>query len=541
MRLLKLYKRFHTLLKPFLGRFFLLNCFSVVQAVLQIALAVVSKFVVDAALAQNGTLPLWGGVLLGVLVLLMVNYGFYNWFTGSTNDKCTATMRHALLRAAACGGDDRLQAYHSGELLSRGMEDVRTACDGLVTALPVITGQVTRLAGAFVSVMMIYPPVAPVLLLAGGVVVLVSVAVKPVNRARQKQVRQTEDQVMAGMQEDLQQLELIKSLQAEKSILQRFAGLLKSNLRALSRRRRWTVGSNTFVVGASYFGTGVLLLWGAAKVAANALSYGSLTAMTQLLNLFRAPVMGLSGQITRVASVEVAAQRLDALLHVPETKPQTCPDVQVKAVVFRDVTFAYADDEAPVLDGFNATFTLDQWACLTGISGKGKSTLFKLILGLYTPQQGSVYLRTDKGDIPCSEQTRHLFAYVPQDYALFSGTILENLQLIAPDADESQRRSALMTAEADFVYHLAHGEQTHLKEHNAGLSKGQLQRIAIARAVLMRRPILLLDECTSALDAETEAKVLQNLHTLNTQAILVTHRPEAVEQLDQISLVQMEE
>jgi len=149
-------------------------------------------------------------------------------------------------------------------------------------------------------------------------------------------------------------------------------------------------------------------------------------------------------------------------------------------------------------------------------------------------------LQTDGGDIPCTEATRQLFAYVPQDYALFSGTILENLQLVAPDADESRLRRALSIAQADFVWELEDQLQTQVRENNAGLSKGQFQRLAIARAVLLERPIFLLDECTSALDAGTEDGVLRGLHDLGKQAIVVTHRPEAMQVLDGITSVSME-
>ena len=152
-----------------------------------------------------------------------------------------------------------------------------------------------------------------------------------------------------------------------------------------------------------------------------------------------------------------------------------------------------------------------------------------------------MYLETDKGEIPCGEATRHLFAYVPQDYALFSGTVLENLLLVAPDADEDTRRKALELVQADFVYGMSEEENTTLGENNTGLSKGQIQRLAIARAILMDRPVFLLDECTSALDAETENIVLQNLRSLNKGAILVTHRPEALEQIEGVIAVSMEE
>ena len=292
---------------------------------------------------------------------------------------------------------------------------------------------------------------------------------------------------------------------------------------------------------ATQIGAGALLLWGAARVAVGALSFGSLTAMLQLLSLFRGPVLGLSGLWTRLASVEVAAERLQNLLEVPETAQPVNADYGVRAVVFENVTFAYPDDEVPVLQNFCFRFPLEGWTCLTGISGKGKSTIFKLILGLYKPQSGRIYLETQAGEIICGEETRHLFAYVPQDYALFSGTVLENLRLVAPELEDTKLEQALQIAQAEFIMDSEEQLQTQVRENNAGLSKGQLQRLAIARAVLMERPIFLLDECTSALDAQTEDAVLSGLRTVADRAILVTHRPEALENLDGITKVSMEE
>ena len=163
------------------------------------------------------------------------------------------------------------------------------------------------------------------------------------------------------------------------------------------------------------------------------------------------------------------------------------------------------------------------------------------MLGLYAPQQGRVYLKTSAGEFACSEQTRHLFAYVPQDYAMLSGTVLENLQLVAPDVTEETYRTAIDLADANFIWDTAAGIDTHLGENNTGLSKGQLQRLAIARAILMDRKIFLLDECTSALDAQTEDTVLHNLKKLNKSAILVTHRPQAVEELENVAFVPMDQ
>lgn len=510
-----------------------------VNALAQVALAMLTRYVIDAAVYNTGKLHFWGAFLVLDLLALVLFHSFTNWLSGSTADKFSARLRQQLLEVASYSSDVRLQGFHSGQLLSRGMEDVRTVCDGLIYTLPGMVGQITRLVGALLAVLLIAPAITVILLLAAAAVGVAVALIRPVLKKHHRRVRTTDEKVMSTMQEDLQQLELIQSLQAQPQILSRFDGQIGENLKAKTKRRVISVGISGAINTCTLTGTGVLLLWGAVKVADKALSYGSLTSMLQLLSLFRGPVLGLSGMWTRLVAVDVAGERLADLLQ-PVSAAEPVAVEHVEAIVFENVTFTYPGDDAAVLQNFSARFEMTPWACLTGMSGKGKSTLFKLILGLYKPNSGRVFLQTAEGEIPCGEGTRHLFSYVPQDYALFTGTVRENLELVS-NADDGLRKAALSLAQADFVWELTAGEETLIRENNTGLSKGQLQRIAIARAVLMERPILLLDECTSALDSETEEQVLQALYALGKQAVLVTHRPEVVEQLPRLTRVKMEQ
>ena len=527
------------LTRPYRCRILLLCLISFVQSVLQVGLALITKYVIDAAVFSSDSLVLWS-VLLGcdILALILI-HSVLGWMTGSTADLMASNLRRDLLRSAVYSGDVRLEGFHSGQLVSRGMEDVNTVCDGMVSALPTVVGQIVRLTMAFVAILIIAPSVAFVLGIAGLVVILVIASIRPRLKKQHKLVRVEDEKVMSAMQENMQHLELIQSLGAQKKILSRFKATLKASLKQRRHRRFVTVGISSLLNTATQLGTGALLLWGAVQVHKGFLTYGALTAMLQLLSQFKIPVLSLSGLWTRLAAVDVAADRLEDLFCDEEEKEKL--DIQqVTAIVFDGVTFTYPGDEAPVLKEFSATFPITQWACLTGISGKGKTTLFKLILGLYTPQSGRIYLETAEGQIPCSAKTRHLFAYVPQDFTLLSGTILENLMLVA-DCNNEHLAEALKIAQAEFVWELSAGENTRIRENNTGLSKGQLQRLAIARAILMERPILLLDECTSALDAVTETALLQALHQMGKQAVLVTHRPESLKELNHVVPVSMEQ
>lgn len=529
------------LMRPYLGRVIWLNILTVLQAVAQVSLAVVTKYVIDAAVKHNGQFLQWAIALGVTLLVIVLSHVLLSWLTGSTVDRCVARMRQALLAAANNCSEEQLSGYHSGELLSRGMEDVHTVCDGFVMTVPGVVGMLTRLVAAFVTIVIMYPAIAPLLLIASLVVIGTTALLRPIVRRKHRAVRQADEQMMSSLQENLQQLELVQSLQMEKQSIKRFAGKVKLSLRARSRRRRWSVGISAGLSLVSQLGTGVLLLWGALQVASGAMSYGSLSAMLQLLSMLRNPVVGLSGVWNRLAAIDVSAERLQELLNQQQSQEEPLDVDAVEAVIFENVTFHYPGDTQPVLENFSVRFPLDQWACLTGISGRGKSTIFKLILGLYKPQEGRVYLQTAKGEIPCGGATRHLFSYVPQDYSLFSGSVLENFQLVKPDATEENCRPAISAAQADFLWELSAGLQTQVKENNTGLSKGQLQRLAIARAILMDRPIFLLDECTSALDAQTEENLLQALSELNKQAILVTHRPDALRERAGVTFVEMEE
>ena len=302
------------LLRPCRKHIVLLSFFAVFQSLLQVAVAVIMRYVIDAALTAPEQLLFWGVALAVSLIGQLLVHSMLTWWTSSATDKFTARLRQEIMGAAAYSKDARLKEFHSGALLSRGMDDVNTVCDGAMNALPSMIGQLTCLIATFGAVFFIYPGVAGVL---AGVAVLIggmAAWLRPVIKRKHRQVRMAEEMVTAGMQEDLQQLELIQSLQIQKPILFRLGERLTNSLAAKFKRRIWAVGSNSIIAAASNLGTGVLLLWGAAKVASGGISYGSLTSMLQLLSLFRSPVLSLTALWTRMMAVEVAGERLLEML-----------------------------------------------------------------------------------------------------------------------------------------------------------------------------------------------------------------------------------
>ena len=194
-----------------------------------------------------------------------------------------------------------------------------------------------------------------------------------------------------------------------------------------------------------------------------------------------------------------------------------------------NMSFQYDDGDDDVLINLNAEIKRGDFVALTGISGGGKTSLFQLLLAIYKPTSGSVLFIDGKQKVHACRGTRSLFAYVPQGNTLFSGSLRDNILRFKKDASEEELKEAINVACLDDVVKET-GLDAKLGERGIGLSEGQAQRVAVARALLSNAPILLLDEATSALDEETEAKMLENIGRMKGEktVIIVTHRKAAL-------------
>ena len=282
------------------------------------------------------------------------------------------------------------------------------------------------------------------------------------------------------------------------------------------------------LVSAGCFGWGVYRLW------THAISYGVMMMFLQLTTMLRSAFSSLIGLVPTAVSITTSAGRLMAIADLPE-EPGARERVSVPepcTVELRDVTFAYPGGE-PVLERVDFRAGPGEVVALTGASGEGKTTMIRLMLGLVRPEGGSVCLAGADGQcLPVTAATRAAFSYVPQGNTVFAGTIADNLRMVRPEATDAELIAALETACAyDFVSQLPDGIYARTGELGHGLSEGQAQRIAVARAVLCGAPVLLLDEATSALDEATEQRMLQNLMRSGSvrTCVLITHRAATAE------------
>jgi ATP-binding cassette subfamily B protein len=283
----------------------------------------------------------------------------------------------------------------------------------------------------------------------------------------------------------------------------------------------------------SYLGSFVTLVWCAFKLQKGEITFGELTAMTALIGQLQTPMLMLPAVIPKITAISAACERIMEVMNVPEQASADTVDAdvlygQMQDITAKNLSFSYNRD--PVFQNVSLHIPKGGLTVITGASGIGKSTLLKLMLGVYKPSGGQLLIQTETDEIQVSRSVRSLFSYAPQGNLLLSGTLRENILLSCPNASEAQIRKALYVSAMDeYVATLPQGLDTVLGENGAGLSEGQAQRISLARAVLSDTPVLLLDEVTSALDAQTEALVLERICALpGKTCIAVTHRPAAL-------------
>jgi len=360
-------------------------------------------------------------------------------------------------------------------------------------------------------------------------------------KALHKDCQEKDGQARSFMQEGFANWMVIQSFQGADTVRDRLGGLLSRHFAANLRRVRWSNLAHSAIYllfSGSYY---IALLWGAVRLAAGAITYGTLTAFLQIVSQIRTPFMNMSGLLPQYYNMLASAERLIELEQLPDEPRRQPPYAaaqlydRLQALEAESIHFAY-EAEHPILTGASLTLRKGEFMALAGFSGIGKSTLFKLLLGFYLPDSGRLTARLTDGDLSLGGDTRCLFAYVPQQNMLLSGTIRTNITFCCEETTEEAIWAAAEAADvADAIRGLPQGLDTVLGERGAGLSEGQIQRLAIARAVLSGAPILLLDEATSSLDEATEERVLQRLRALPGRTCLcISHRPAALQLCDRV-------
>ena len=504
-------------------------------ALFSVAMALFSRGVIDSAVAHDKSALVYYGAGMAMIIMLsfVIRIGS-NSLSERIHARLGIIFRTHLLGEVAAKEYESVSNYHSGEILNRMFEDVTVVCDGVTSIVPSFVLMVTKGVCAVSVLLVLCPEFTVVFLIGGFVMVAVTAVFRGKMKILHKKVQASLGKVKAFLQEMLESLLIIKVFATEDKMMSRSEELQENYYRIRMKRRRISILAGAGVGLAFEIAYLVAMIVGAGGLMAGTMTYGTLTAILQLVSQVQQPFANLSGLIPRYYSMVASAERLMEIEELP-AEPQN-EEIDVKetyrnmlSICFRNVTFSYG--RYNILTDASFTINKGDFVSVTGLSGGGKSTTFLLLLGAYRPSNGDIFINTLDGRVVLGRQTRPLFAYVPQRNHLFSGTIRDNITFLCEEVSDEQIEKALSLSCADmFVDTLPDGIDTVIGEQGHGLSEGQGQRIAIARALLSDAPILLLDEATSALDEETELKVLENISELRDRTcMIVTHRKAAID------------
>ncbi len=479
---------------------------------------------------------------LGTVVIIMLGSALFSLVFSSAISRITARLSIDINNDIQADIFDQiidvdwksLSAYSSGDLLNRFNSDVKTVSKNAISWLPSIIIAVYNFIVTF-ALIWHYNKVMSLLAFASApVMLLMSKFLIRRQREYSRKVKETGSAMMGFEVETFYHFDTIKSFGVMKTYGNKLRDWQKK-LRAISLEYNlFTIKTNILLsllgmaVQYAAFGYSLFLLW------THRITYGTMTLFLQQRSRLSNAFNSVIGIIPSFLSSSVSAHRIRELIelprerHLPETRDLEPLAREGLEVRMEGVDFSYVEDKRVITSScFKAA--PGEIVALVGPSGEGKTTMIRLILGLVHPDAGTAFLRAGDGSrVEMNADCRSLFSYVPQGNAVLSGTIAENLRMVREDATDEELIRALKTACAwDFVSRLPQGIDSPVGERGRGLSEGQAQRIAIARAVLRDAPVLLLDEATSALDVATERQVLRNIvqQHPNKTCIVTTHRP----------------
>lgn len=487
------------------------------------------RSVVDCAVGHQSK-EFWHYVIWIIcLILVQIGFGALNrWLQELSKATIENQFKERLLDNILRKDYGAISAIHTGEWINRLTNDAVVVANGYVEILPGFIGMIVRLVAAVIMIIVLEPWFAYIIVPGGIVLIILTYVFRKKLKRLHKDIQESDGQLRIFLQERISSLMVIKSFAAERQTNQAAKEKMNQHKSSRMKRNAFSNVCNTgfniaiwamYLIGIFYCAYGILT---------SSVSYGTLTAIMSLIAQIQAPFSNLSGYLPRYYAMSASAERLmEAEQLNDDATPENILPIQdyyqkeFEKMGFENISFAYPfEDSEPVLEDFSMVIQKGEIVAITGKSGCGKSTVLKLLMCLYPIEKGFRYIN----DMELTAFYRRMFAYVPQGNILMNGSIRDIVCFARPEdsRDEETIQKALMIACADeFVNDI----DLVLGEHGSGLSEGQMQRIAIARAIFSNAPILLLDEATSALDEETERKLLLNLKSLTDKTvIIVTHR-----------------
>ena len=512
--------------KPYLGRIFGMMLLNLVSTILTLWMAQISKNIIDNATQKNPILTLillYIGIALGVQAVSVVSV----LVATMVNEKFSFGIRKQIYEKIIYSHWMDVKKYHTGDLMTRLTSDAGNIADGIVNTIPGIIQLAIELLLVFCMLFWYSPLLAVLALSIAPVAGAVSFWLGRRLKKLQVKVQESESAYRSFLQESLANLLVVKAFSNEDSSTQRLVKLREERFSWVYKRAKMGVTSSAVMSLSFQAGYIAAFAYGAFQISRQIITYGTMSVFLTLVNRVQSPVIGLAQQVPKVVSILASAGRIMELQDIPlEERLEEKIDRELVGVEISDLTFGYTEEA--VLEDVCLRIRPGEFTAVIGESGIGKTTLVRLLMSFMDHQQGKIVFYNGKGEREeANADTRSLIAYVPQGNTLFSGTVRDNIRMGRLEATEDEILEALKLASGyDFVMGLPDGLDTVIGERGHGLSEGQAQRIAIARAFVRKAPFLILDEATSSLDELTELKVIQGLQQLvpRPACLIVTHR-----------------
>ncbi len=536
------------LMNRYRSEIFIYTLIGVVGIGMGLGATVASKYLIDAVVTHNNeTIVASAAFVVGMAILQIVINAGTSFISSRVGTRVNNEIRAQIYGSIANADWENINKYHSGDLINRLEGDVNSVSGNVIGFLPGLFTRVMQFFGCLAIVLYYDATLAILALMSAPVLFFSSRFMTKMMRKYNLESREMNGKILSFSEESVQNLQTIKAFGLTKEYSQKFKALLANyrNMRLAHDKfnilTTLCLSAIGLIVSYSCYGWGVYRLW------QGVITYGTMTLFLQLSGSLTSSFSAIVSMVPSVISVATAAGRIKEITELPaedfadeilaERMLQSAKENGV-SIVAENVTYSYSDSERIVLKGIDFSAHPGETIAFVGPSGEGKTTILRLVLGLVNKSEGSLKLRVQSGEeLDVSPGTRHFCSYVPQENAVFSGTVAENLRIVNPDATDEELKASLKIADAlDFIEALPKGLETVVGERGVNFSEGQVQRLSIARAVLCKAPLLVMDEATSALDKATEERVLKNLMTSDKKrtCIITTHRPSMLKYCNRI-------
>ncbi len=515
--------------KGYIKSLLLLTVLSSVSVLLSIATALIGKQIIDNAIVGKGvvtTLVIYALVTIFEIVLGSI----YSLVSVVITEKYSFQIRQKVYRDVldTCWSD--ISKYHSGDIMTRLTSDINIVASGVSGLISNILVLVFQLIVAFCTLFYFDKWLAVLTLAIAPITAVISIWLGKKLRYLQVKVQETEAKYRAFMQESVANQLIIKAFNNQDYSEDNLNRLRNNRLHWILKKNQMNViasGTMSFAYTLVYV---IAFGWGVIKLSLKEITYGTMSVFLSLVGQIQDPLVELSKQLPQIITILASAGRIveleelekDVYLHEGLNVPEKV-DVKVE-----NIDFSYNNGMEKVFSNASLEIKSGEFVAILGESGVGKTTLIRLIMGFVNTNKGQIEFADENNNREIvNGHARKYMSYVPQGNTLFSGTIRDNIKMGKIDATEEEVMEAVNAACADsFIDNLPNGLDTVLGEKGHGLSEGQAQRIAIARALIKKAPLLILDEATSSLDEKTELKVLDSIGKLKPRptCILITHR-----------------